>query len=43
MRRPLLLVILGAAAAGVGVSIYLTVVHANSAALVCSGSGVVNC
>ena len=36
-------VVLAAAAAGVGVSIYLTIVHANSSALVCSTSGVVNC
>jgi uncharacterized membrane protein len=35
--------VLGAAVAGVGVSIYLTVVHAESGALVCSSSGVVNC
>ena len=37
------LVVLAAAVAGVGVSIYLTIVHANSSALVCSTSGVVNC
>lgn len=34
---------LAAAVAGAGVSIYLTIVHANSSALVCSTSGVVNC
>jgi uncharacterized membrane protein len=36
-------VVLGAAVAGIGVSIYLTVVHADAGALVCSTSGVVNC
>jgi uncharacterized membrane protein len=37
------LVVLAAAVAGVAVSIYLTVVHAHSSALVCSTSGVVDC
>ena len=37
------LVVIGAALAGIGVSVYLTVVHANAGALVCSTSGVVNC
>lgn len=36
-------VVLAAAAAGIAVSIYLTIVHANSTALVCSTTGVVNC
>lgn len=37
------LVVLAAAVAGAAVSIYLTIVHANSSALVCSTSGFVNC
>lgn len=37
------LVVVAAALAGLGVSVYLTIVHANSGALVCSSSGLVNC
>lgn len=42
--RPLLLVVLAAGIAGIGISIYLTVVHfTTSVALVCETGGVVNC
>jgi uncharacterized membrane protein len=37
------LTVLAAAAAGVAVSIYLTIAHAHTGALVCSTNGVVNC
>jgi len=43
VKRALLLTVVGAAVAGIGVSAYLTVVHANLSALVCSSSGLVNC
>jgi uncharacterized membrane protein len=43
LRRGLLLTVLAAAAAGLGVSVYLTAVHAHSAALICSTTGVIDC
>lgn len=43
MRRALLLTVVAAAVAGIAVSAYLTVVHGNLSALVCSTSGLVNC
>jgi uncharacterized membrane protein len=41
--RPALLLALAAGVAGLGISIYLTVVHFSAGALVCSASGAVNC
>jgi len=41
--RPALLLALAAGVAGLGISIYLTVVHFSAAPLVCSASGAVNC
>lgn len=41
--RVALLLALAAAVAGLGISIYLTVVHYSAAPLVCSASGAVNC
>ncbi len=43
MRRALLLIVLAAGVAGAGVSVYLTLVHSNSTALVCAAGGIVNC
>ena len=41
-RAPMLVAV-AAAIAGVGISIYLTVVHYSAAPLVCSSGGLVNC
>lgn len=41
--RPALLIALAASVVGIGISIYLTVVHYSAAPLVCSASGAVNC